>query len=37
MNIEEAKKAFADYDRDGDGQISLQGWFCEHLKKKYYN
>ena len=25
MNIEEAKKAFAEYDRDGDGQISLQG------------
>ncbi len=25
MNIEEAKKAFAEYDRDGDGQITLQG------------
>ena len=25
MNIEEAKKAFAEYDRDGDGRITLQG------------
>jgi len=25
MNFEEAKKAFAEYDTDGDGFISLQG------------
>ncbi len=30
MNFEEAKKAFAEYDTDGDGFISLQGTLISH-------